>query len=374
MSHPKLWASGWYAYEQLGSVGEAWGFKPVVAPGPASEDTDDLDIFYSAWSITVLKQGSRIHSLGYYQFTLDTAIIADKDTELRNAFGNDVLGLIGCLDSRGRVFLLDIIDVRNKKAILAPASDAEAPPISHLAIAGNGRVALTFKQAPNARLTHIAEFTSFDTFRKWHENPSDADNYPSAHHMLPGRPKQLLANGANFILLTEDGDVYTWGDPRFRTLARPISGTDATPADKPGQVEALGGLKIASIQCAQGVGWLASALSEDGALYLWGSCMPGEDGVIQCLREAGPGEVALVDILPEHEGAEPLDIVSAGVGRNHVAVVTSDGQLFVVGDNNSGQLGLGQQESFVEEWSRVAALPSIERVVAGPQALFAFLR
>jgi hypothetical protein len=372
MSHPKIWKAGFNAFHQLSSQeGDIWEFEPLTPePNLTSVNNDELKLFYSGWSSTAFKSNTQIQSLGFQNLTTEMPTAAESAADLRCPFGSDQEGLIGCLDTQGRVLLLHDSEP-DGKATLTPTGDTEAPPISHLALAGNDRVAVTFKQAPNARLTHIAEFESFDKFREWHRDPSGAENYPAEHHMLPGRPKQLLANGANFILLMEDGEVYTWGDPRFRTLARPIAGLDAVPADKPGVVEALGGLKIASIQCGPGVGWLASALSEDGALYLWGTPTPGEDGVIDCLNEVGPGEVALVEILPETD-AEPADIVSAAVGRNHVAVVTDAGQLFVVGDNGNGQLGLGRDRSFVEYWIRVPHLPSLSRVMAGPKATFAF--
>lgn len=362
MSQPKIWTAGFNAFQQLSSrEGDVWEFEPL-APDLESTNNDDFELLYSGWSSTVLRCGSQTHSLGFQNFTIES-------TDLRNPFGSDQHGLIGCLDSEGRVLLLHGSEA-DGKTTLAPTGGLEAPPISNLALAGNERVAVTFKQAPNARLTHIAEFATFDKFKKWHSDPSSAENYPAEHHMLPGRPKQLLANGANFILLMEHGEVYTWGDPRFRTLARPIAGPDAVPADKPGIVDALGGLKIASIQCGPGVGWLASALSEDGALYLWGTPMPGEDGVIRCLSDAGPGEVALVDIISE-TNAEPIDVISAAVGRNHVSVVTDDGYLFVVGDNGNGQLGMTKERPFVEDWTRVPSLHGIQRVVAGPKATFA---
>ena len=365
MSRPKVWTAGFNAFQQLSSCeGDVWEFESL-APDLMSTNNEDLNILYSGWSSTVLRCGSRLHSLGFQNFTIES-------TDLRNPFGSDQHGFIGCLDSEGRVLLLHSSGA-DGKTTLVPAGDSEAPPISNLALAGNERIAVTFKQAPNARLTHIAEFASFDKFKKWHSEPSSAENYPAAHHMLPGRPKQLLANGANFILLMEDGEVYTWGDPRFRTLARPIAGPDAVPADKPGIVDALGGLKIASIQCGPGVGWLASALSEDGALYLWGTLMPGEDGVIRCLSDAGPGEVALVEVIPE-TNAEPVDIISAAVGRNHVLVVTHDGRVFAVGDNGNGQLGMTRERPFVEDWTRVPSLHGVQQVVAGPKATFALSR
>ena len=93
--------------------------------------------------------------------------------------------------------------------------------------------------------------------------------------------------------------------------------------------------------------------------------------MIECLQEAGPGEVALVEILPE-PNAEPADIVSASVGRNHIAVVTDAGHLFGVGDNGNGQLGLGKEHPFLREWTQVPSLDSISRVVCGPKTTFAF--
>ena len=370
MSQPKIWTAGFNAFQQLSSrEGDVWEFEPLLPNKLISINNDELELFFSGWSSTALRHGSQIHSLGFQNFATEIPT-ASESVELRNPFGSDQHGLLGCLDSEGRVLLLHDAG-HGAKATLAPTDDPESPPISNLALAGNERVAVTFKQAPNARLTHIAEFTSFENFTKWHSNPSSAENYPAEHHMLPGRPKQLLANGANFILLLEEGEVYTWGYPRFRTLARPIAGSDAVPADKPGILDALGGLKIASIQCGPGVGWLASALSEDGALYLWGTPMPGEDGVIKCLRDAGPGEVALVEIIPGMN-AEPVDVVSAGIGRNHVAVVTENGDLFVVGDNGNGQLGLGKERPFLEDWTRVPSLHGVRQVLAGPKATFAF--
>jgi len=375
------WTAGFNAFHQLSDrEGDIWEFERFQPGGR----NDDIHVLYPSWSSTAFKTDQQIRSLGFQTFTADLpAAVADDGTsttfvELRSPFGDDANGLFGCLDSQGQVHLLsnspeqDNTTNKNNNPTFTPSSDdPEAPRISALAIAGNGKVALTFTQAPNGQLTHIAEFASFKAFTKWHKTPSETGNYPAAHHMLPGRPKQLLANGGNFILLMESGDVYTWGDPRFRTLARRTAGSDGTPAEEPGLVEALGGLRIASVQCGPGVGWLAAALSEDGALYLWGAAMPGEEGVIECLREAGAGEVALVEIMSDLNAAEPADIVGASVGRNHVAVVTDAGHLFVVGDNSNGQLGMGKEHSFLREWTRVPSLENVSRVACGPKTTFA---
>ena len=372
----RIWASGFNAFHQLSDQqdGDIWDFQPFEIGSVSNQaPEDDIGFLYSTWSSTAIVYGSRLYSKGFQSFVADVPALAVGEATLCSPFG-DHNGLIGCLDSEGRVyFLTDSPEADKKSAPLVCSHDQDSPLLSHLALAGNGRVAVSFKQAPNASLTHIVEFADLTSFANWHEDPSNAAYYPAAHHMLPGRPKQLLANAANFVLLMESGEVYTWGDPRFRTLARSTVGPEAAAAaDKPGLVEALGGLNIVSVQCGPGVGWLASALSEDGALYLWGTTTPGEDGgTMRCLQEAGAGEVALVDILPSPE-SEPADIISAAIGRNHIAVVTDVGQVFVVGDNNNGQLGIGKERPFAGEWTQVPYLHGISRVVAGPKATFAF--
>jgi hypothetical protein len=50
-------------------------------------------------------------------------------------------------------------------------------------MASSGRVALTFKQAPNGNLCHIVEFSSSRKFLQWFEDPSAEGNYPDAHHV-----------------------------------------------------------------------------------------------------------------------------------------------------------------------------------------------
>jgi hypothetical protein len=46
--------------------------------------------------------------------------------------------------------------------------------------------------------------------------------------------------------------------------------------------------------------------------------------------------------------------------------------LFVAGDNGNGQLGLGKEQPFAEEWTRVSSLDDLSRVFSGPKSTFAF--
>lgn len=160
--------------------------------------------------------------------------------------------------------------------------------------------------------------------------------------------------------------MYSWGDARYSSLGRSIA--DA-PAERPGPIEALGGLKIKKIACG---GWLNAALSEDGACYLWGAGAPGTDQTIRCLREAGAGEVVLVELSFER-GTEPLDILDVAVGDNYIVLLAEGNLCFAAGENRNGQLGLGHFDHFVDDWTQIPLGASrVYSVVCGPKSTYAF--
>jgi len=327
------------------------------------------EIFHATWSTTLLRCGKHLMSLGHQMWADEL-----KGGEgLHSPFG-DTDGLLGCLSGEGR--MLYYSQWRNEKGMVRSSKlererdDEERPLLSHVTRAGNGRVVVTFKQTPNAKLTHVAEFASLEDFRRWHKDPAAEGKYPAVHHMVGGRPKQLIANAANFVMLMEGGEVYTWGDPRFRTLARPTTGEGSVPASQAGFVEALGGLKIEKVACGAGHGWLSAALSEDGAVYLWGTSLPGGEAEIRCLKEAAAGEVVLVELPAAEDGAEPEDVLDVGVGTNHVALVTASGRLCVVGVNKNGQLGLGSEQTSFPDWTEVTGMSKVQRVFCAPKATF----
>ncbi|KAK3066860.1 hypothetical protein LTR53_016610, partial [Teratosphaeriaceae sp. CCFEE 6253] len=251
--------AGLNAHSQLDgtSTADVRSFVAFILP---AEDGRHIDILFSGWSNTVLQNGNRIWSQGHQQ--LDESFEGSPASEDGPyiAFGHHN-GLLGILTRSGNV-LLTTDEVEGKLARLEHLTTKSSPSISLIALTGTGRIALSIKQAPNGRLAHIFEFATLASFRRWYEDPSDPANYPEKHHMLGGRPAQLLAGTASFLLLMEDGAVHSWGDPRYGSLGRPIG----DGAEKPGVVDALGGLKIFKIAAG---GWMSAAVSEDGAGYLW---------------------------------------------------------------------------------------------------------
>ena len=144
-----------------------------------------------------------------------------------------------------------------------------------------------------------------------------------------------MANEATFALLTAEGEVYTWGDPRHqRCLGR--ESTPDEPAGEPAVVSALQGLRIAKLSAG---GWLAAALSADRDLYIWGTSNSlgqptdgGEPATIQFLPDA-VGDVGLVDL------GEGVDVVDVAVGADHICVLTQSGDVYAAGYNGLGQAG-----------------------------------
>lgn len=358
-SASRLYACGFNAHGQLKPGGDAHLTEFVQIRSP--DDDKKAYILFAGWSQTVLHDEQNLWGNGHgdnLQLYDPESYIKVKD--LHSGFGNHE-GMLGALDKDCVLWVV----MRETGMLVGQGDPVDSPPLFQVAVAGNGKVAITLRQAPNARLTHILEFTTFERFKQWYEDPGERENYPDGHHMVGGKAKQLIANATTFTLLTEAGEVYTYGDPRHQTLGRPTTGDGAVGADKPGTVEALGGLNVIKIASS---GWMTAALSEDGALYLLGSGTPGTEQSLKCLRGLAAGEVALVD-LPGN-GEEPLDVLDVAVGAEHVAAVTQDGRLFVVGSNSNGQLGLGTSQQFYDDWVPVSSLNQVSKVVCGPRSTF----
>ena len=97
-------------------------------------------------------------------------------------------------------------------------------------------------------------------------------------------------------------------------------------------------------------GWLGAAQSMDRDLYVWGG-RAGQVNRIASLPDRGSSEseeVKLVDI----DGG--VDIADIAVGMGHLIAKTENGEVWVCGDGEHGQLGLGMgRKGFETDWVRV---------------------
>jgi len=294
------------------------------------------------------------------------SVRGQSNPHFTQGFG-DHNGLVGALDDDGQVYL-----IASDTTELVLSSKLHSPKVMHIAVTGNGRLAAAVCQAAQASTpysNHVAEFASIRHFKQW-LTFEPAHNHDEKHHIVPGRVVQLVANATTFAYLNDNGEVYTWGDARHRSLGRTLMGQEAAGADEPGLVEALGGIRIARISAG---GWITTALSDDGVAYAWGMSTPGKQERLPCLRDIDTAEVALLEILSsDGQSSEPEDVQDIAVGDGHIVLLTSKGEIFTTGDNTNGQLGIGQDSEFREGWEVVRITPQlgITAVRAGPRCTF----
>jgi len=144
----------------------------------------------------------------------------------------------------------------------------------------------------------------------------------------------IVANHTGFTALSSTGKVYTWGDPRYEAcLGREISHN--TTAIAPHLVENLYDLPDAVEKISSG-GYATAVLTSANDAYFWGR--PGQP---ENLLTDSPTPLDL-------DGHDFLDIA---VGFNHLMVLTTDHNLFMVGDGRSGQLGMNIKK--LDDWKEV---------------------
>jgi hypothetical protein len=244
--------------------------------------------------------------------------------------------------------------------------DTDSPKLSAITSTKATKTSITFFQPPASNLIHILTFSTHNAFLSFYTNPSSSEAGSYEYAMAPGRVKSLTAGATSFALLTEEGEIYTWGDPRYsRCLAR--LPTSSTPASTPSLVDALGGIPISKIDAA---GWVFGALSKEQDLYLWGVGRPGSDGDdgLRDLLGNGDEEVKLVEI----EAVE--SVIDFGIGDGFIVVLAEGGDVWVRGDNGNGQLGIGREEKLIREWTKVErariGVGNVVEVVVGDLCTF----
>ena len=361
MAPSAIYASGFNAFGQLSSDSD----KDLTEPRELAsvQDGDTTKLLFAGWSETTFYQHGRGKKTGSILRLGSTRITQEAPLpDLVTGFG-DHNGLLGILSRNGGVAFTEENQVEAHTATADSLSDEETPGIAYLAVAGNGHVAVVLTSASSPR-SSILEFTSFDKFRQWFDDEVNDLHGPTFDHTVPGRIAQLVANVTGFVCLTQDGNVYTWGDARHSSLGRSVA---ETQAKSPGLVDSLAGIQIKKIASD---GWVTAALSTDGAVYIFGTGTPGTQHSLSCLDGLNSMEAALVDI--EDQG-ETLDFLDVAVGDGHVLLLAQDGRVFAAGDNRNGQLGLGQKAStYIKDWREVI-MPDQRcciAVFAGPKSSF----
>jgi alpha-tubulin suppressor-like RCC1 family protein len=190
---------------------------------------------------------------------------------------------------------------------------------------------------------------------------------------LPGKVRNPADNGVltgivsvsigdeNAVALGDDGSVYSWGFYSGQTAP--------DPKRVPGTVNAVGGGALTgAVQVSAGWNWSAALLA-DGRVVTWGFSSDARTG--QGIVSSSPGAITPGYVLRESDNAQLTGIVSLSAGYNFGTALTADGQIYAWGDNGNGQLGQNTQNDdraravLVKGVAGTGLLSNIKMVTAG---------
>ncbi|KAI1266147.1 regulator of chromosome condensation 1/beta-lactamase-inhibitor protein II [Xylariaceae sp. FL1019] len=215
---------------------------------------------------------------------------------------------------------------------------------STAAIAGNESIAI---YDGDQTITQYASTSAFTTSEAQH-------TFTDLKEII-----QLVSYETGYAALSKDGQVFTWGDERYAScLGRELS---TSPSNYPGVIEDLLDLPSGKITKIAASRYVLCALTSGNDLYAWGG-HPGRVPILDSLS-ASPSPV----VIEEH------DIADVAVGESHITALTTTGEVYVIGSNNNGQLGLPGVDK-TTTWTRVPLSlkpgETITGVRAGPRSSF----
>lgn len=148
-------------------------------------------------------------------------------------------------------------------------------------------------------------------------------------------------------VVTEEGELYTWGVGRDFALGHGDKREQRTPK----KVEDLSNTKIIKVACGRN---FVVALDEKGNLYSWGNNDNGQLGVSATDKfKEKPQKIKVL-----------RNVVDIAAGDFHVVAVNSKGQVYSWGSGGEGQLGHGNTSN--QSTPRlVQDVPPVAKVACG---------
>ncbi|KOC62519.1 RCC1 and BTB domain-containing protein 1 [Habropoda laboriosa] len=139
---------------------------------------------------------------------------------------------------------------------------------------------------------------------------------------------QIACGNHHSLALTDDGEVYAWGANNCGQAGSSICTNQNGPLNV---LFPSASTKVISISCGPS---LSMAVSDNGKIYGWGCNTGGQLGIGNTHDQTYPCQIeALVGIMIE----------KVVCGYAHTLALSKEGVLYVWGENNFGQLGLGHK-------------------------------
>jgi uncharacterized repeat protein (TIGR02543 family) len=142
----------------------------------------------------------------------------------------------------------------------------------------------------------------------------------------------LSVGGHTSAALTESGRAFKWGTNNHSQVINELTGYKNTPYHITGSIDHDETDKLVSL--ANGISHSA-ALTENGQVYLWGNNQFGQLGDGSTSNRSSPHNITNSFNLSAND-----KIIQVSLGYNHSSVLSQDGKVYIWGRNNQGQLGI----------------------------------
>ncbi|XP_025832237.1 E3 ubiquitin-protein ligase HERC2 [Agrilus planipennis] len=130
---------------------------------------------------------------------------------------------------------------------------------------------------------------------------------------------------AQTLCVTDDDNVWSWGDGDYGKLGR--GGSDGCKV--PMKIPSLVGLGVVKVECGS---QFSVALTRSGSIYTWGK---GD------YHRLGHGTDDHVRFPKQVSSLQGIRIINIATGSLHCVACSDEGEVYTWGDNDEGQLGDG---------------------------------
>jgi alpha-tubulin suppressor-like RCC1 family protein len=163
---------------------------------------------------------------------------------------------------------------------------------------------------------------------------------------------KISAGPFHSLALTDQGEVYGWGDNRFGALG--LDFKKYPRVNQPQPLRDLSGRSVISLHS----GWVGSfAITSEGKVYTWGR---NAYEVLKMSDDEGSFPPVEVPLLI---GKKVIDVSSSQSG-GHALILTREGEVYGFGTNRFGELGDGTL-SPDPGVTRAKGLPPVKSIQAG---------
>ncbi|CAD6992391.1 unnamed protein product [Ceratitis capitata] len=357
--------SGFNGFGQFGggsqqSVNEFIEFSLENTPN----DQEHILLLAASWSYTAYARGKYLVLRGFLTGTPNTSICLQAPGNINQLAVSDRFALVLCENGRlykapteSTVKLLEV-KLETELQVLPQKRSIFGEPKS------------SAEQMANIHITHIACGSNINVAIS---ATNTVYSVPSKIHQFQKhfRVQQLQCGFEHALLLSGNGDVYSWGNGFRGQLGQDVLRVEEAPV----LIEALAGIKI---NCIAAGGWHSAAISAFGDLYTWGFNSNGQLG-LRIFKTSTRGKLKqpTVFTLPQiielpkcNCCQQKVDMESEAVlkdndrqaecmpvcvyaGARHTLLQLNCGALYAAGWNAHGQLAVGRKVEYCDEFEKV---------------------